>query len=155
MMVGAGAGVAPFRGFWEEIRRGARSAPAALFFGCRHPDQDWLFKEEMNGAVKLQTAACSALAKMQVGPKRPLSCLFTAFSRPGESEQKKYVQDQVRAQKVSVKHWVEKMAGAVYICGSTGMGNGVLDVLAEVLEGGKDTVEALRKEGRIVAEMWG
>ena len=34
------------------------------------------------------------------------------------------------------------------------MGNGVLDALAEVLEGGKETVEALRAEGRIVAETW-
>lgn len=35
------------------------------------------------------------------------------------------------------------------------MGNGVLDALSEVLEGGKETVEALRCEGRIIAEMWG
>jgi len=34
------------------------------------------------------------------------------------------------------------------------MGNGVLDALAEVLEGGKETVEALRSEGRIIAEIW-
>lgn len=34
IMVGAGAGVAPFRGFWEELKRGPQSAPAALFFGC-------------------------------------------------------------------------------------------------------------------------
>ena len=34
------------------------------------------------------------------------------------------------------------------------MGNGVLDALGEVLEGGKETVESLRSEGRIVAELW-
>jgi len=155
IMVGSGAGIAPFRGFWEELRRGARTAPAALFFGCRHPDQDWLFREEMNGAVKLAASGCSALAKMQVGPKRPLTCLFTAFSRPGEGKEKKYVQDQVKAQAQCVKHWIEKMSGAVFICGSTGMGNGVLEALAGMLEGGTETVEGLRKEGRIVAEMWG
>merc|ERR1712126_428527 len=53
IMVAAGAGVAPFRGFWEELRKGPQSAPAALFFGCRHPEQDWIFKEEMSSAVKL------------------------------------------------------------------------------------------------------
>lgn len=154
IMVGAGAGVAPFRGFWDELKRSSQSAPAALFFGCRHPDQDWLFKDEMSGAVKLG-AGCGALARMQVGPKRPLTCLFTAFSRPGEGKQKQYVQDNMRAQSQSVKIWVEKMGGYIFICGSSAMGNAVLDVLAEVLEGGRECVEKLRQEGRIVAEMWG
>jgi len=154
IMIGSGAGVAPFRGFWEELRRSSQTAPAALFFGCRNADQDWLFREEMSGAVKL-TAGCGALARMQVGPKRPLTCLFTAFSRPGEGKTGKYVQEDVKAQATSVKHWVEKMSGCVYICGSTAMGNGVLEALAGSLEGGRDAVDALRKEGRIVAEMWG
>jgi len=153
IMVGSGAGVAPFRGFWEELRRGPQAAPAALFFGCRHPDKDWLFKEDMSRAVK--NAGCAALARVQAGPKRPLACLFPAFSRPGDGKESKYVQDQVRAQGVSVKHWMEKMDGVFYICGSTAMGKGVLDALAQVLEGGHETVEALRKKGRVVAELWG
>jgi len=156
IMVGAGAGVAPFRGFWEELRRGKQAAPAALFFGCRHPDEDWLFKDEMNAAVKKQAAGCAALQRVQAaGPKKPLTCLFTAFSRPGEGKQKKYVQDHVRENATSVKHWIQNMSGYVFVCGSTAMGNGVLEALSDVLDGGKDAVESLRKEGRIVAEMWG
>lgn len=154
VMVGAGAGVAPFRAFWEDLRRGPQVAPAALFFGCRHPEQDWLFKDEMSGAVKLG-GGCAALSRMQVGPKRPIASLFTAFSRPGEGKEKCYVQDAIKQQGPSVKAWVQNMEGYIFICGSTAMGNGVLDALAEVLEGGKETVEALRGEGRIVAEMWG
>lgn len=153
VMVAAGAGVAPFRGFWEELRRGKQSAPCALFFGCRHPDQDWLYKEEMNSVVKLAASGCNALAKVQVGPKRPLSCLFPAFSRPDVGSAS-YVQDQLRSQAVSVKHWVEKMSGVVFICGSSAMGQGALEALAEIL-GSRERVEALRHEGRIVAEMWG
>jgi len=61
----------------------------------------------------------------------------------------------MRAQSQSVKIWVEKMGGYIFICGSSAMGNAVLDVLAEVLEGGRECVEKLRQEGRIVAEMWG
>lgn len=155
VMVGSGAGVAPFRGFWEELKRGSRQAPAALFFGCRHPEEDWLFREEMSGAVSVKNNACGALAKMQVGPKRPLTMLHTAFSRPGDGKESKYVQKAISEQKMSIKHWVEKMNGCVFICGSTAMGNGVLEALAEMLEGGKDAVEQLRKDGRIVAEMWG
>lgn len=154
IMVGSGAGVAPFRGFWEELRRGPQSSPAALFFGCRHPEKDWLFKDEMSACVKLAATGCAALQRVQVGPKRPLTCLFTAFSRP-DGKEGQYVQDHLRAQSRSVKHWVDNMDGMVFICGSTAMGNGVLEVLGEVLEGGKEKVEELRKSGRIVAEMWG
>lgn len=155
VMVGAGAGVAPFRGFWEEIRRSSRTAPASLFFGCRHPEQDWLFKDEMNGAVRLAASGCAALARVQVGPKRPLTCLFTAFSRPGDGKESKYVQDLVKAQSSSIQHWVDKMDGCVLICGSVGMGNGVFDALAETLPGGKEAVEKCRQEGKIIAELWG
>lgn len=105
--------------------------------------------------MKLAATGCAALNRMQVGPKRPLTCLFTAFSRPGEGKQGQYVQDQIRAQSQSVKHWIEKGSGMVYICGSTAMGNSVLDALAELLEGGRDFVDTLKKEGRIVAEFWG
>lgn len=154
IMIGAGAGVAPFRGFWEELKRGSQTKPAALFFGCRNSEEDWLYKEEMNAAVKLG-AGCGALARMQVGPKRPITCLFPAFSRPGEGKQKQYVQDLVRAQAASLKAWMDNMGGSVFICGSSAMGTAVLDALGETLAGGREAVEALRKEGRIVAEMWG
>merc|ERR1712228_943060 len=109
----------------------------------------------MNAAVRLGASGCAALQRVQVGPKRPLQCLFTAFSRPGDGKEGKYVQDQIKAQKQSVKHWIDNMSGSVYICGSTAMGNGVLEALADILDGGKEKVEKLRKEDRIVAEMWG
>lgn len=155
IMFGAGAGVAPFRGFWEELRKGTQQAPAVLFFGCRNPEQDWLYKDEMNAAAKLPTQGCSALARVKVGPKRPLTLLFPAFSMPVEGKKKTYVQDLLRSNATSIKHWVEKMNGVVFICGSTGMGNGVLDGLADALEGGREFVDQLRKENRIVAEFWG
>lgn len=156
VMVGAGAGVAPFRGFWEEIRRSARNSPAALFFGCRHPDKDWLYKTEMNAAVKLAATGCVGLQRLQQNKeKKPLAALFPCFSRPDDAARAQYVQKAVNAQSRSVKHWVEKMDGSVFICGSSAMGMAVLEELAQVLEGGKPTVDALRKEGRIVAEMWG
>jgi sulfite reductase alpha subunit-like flavoprotein len=151
IMIGAGAGVAPFRGFWEELRKGSQTAPAVLFFGCRHPEQDWIFKDEMNTATKINNAA---LARMQVGPKRPLAALYPAFSRPENPAQKKYVQDAIREQSSMVKAGMAK-DGVVFICGSTAMGTAVFEALGDILEGGKETVEDLRKQGRIVAEMWG
>lgn len=65
IMIGPGTGLAPFRGFLQE--RAARKAkdaalgPAMLFFGCRHPDQDYLYRDELkvleaSGITELFTA---------------------------------------------------------------------------------------------------
>jgi len=146
VMVGAGAGVAPFRGFWEELRLEKRSQPATLFFGCRHPEKDWIYRDEMCGSVKPRWS--------QTDSSKPLAAVHTAFSRPSEGTGC-YVQDLLRKEATSLKQWLEKSDGRVFICGSSAMGRAVLDVLGEVLEGGRDAVETLRKENRVVAEMWG
>jgi cytochrome P450/NADPH-cytochrome P450 reductase len=71
IMVAAGTGIAPFRGFLQE--RAIRAAEgseghageALLFFGCDHPDVDFLHKDELKaweqeGIVKLHPAFCKA-----------------------------------------------------------------------------------------------
>ena len=51
VMVAAGTGIAPFRGFLQD--RAARQAlgevlaPALLFFGCDHPEVDYLYRDEL------------------------------------------------------------------------------------------------------------
>jgi cytochrome P450/NADPH-cytochrome P450 reductase len=51
IMVCAGTGLAPFRGFLEEraLRRaaGEPAGPALLFFGCNHAEVDFLYREEL------------------------------------------------------------------------------------------------------------
>ena len=51
IMIGAGTGIAPFRGFLQERgpapRAGTRLGPAQLFFGCDHPDVDFLYRDEL------------------------------------------------------------------------------------------------------------
>jgi cytochrome P450/NADPH-cytochrome P450 reductase len=65
IMVGAGTGLAPFRGFLQEraiaASHGARFGEALLFFGCNHPDVDFIYREELaqweaEGLVKVHAA---------------------------------------------------------------------------------------------------
>ena len=101
VMVGPGTGLAPFRGFLQQrsaLKAGGSSlGPAMLFFGCRHPDQDYLYADE------LKAFAGAGIVE-----------LHTAFSR-GDGP-KTYVQDLIKAQQNRVWDLIE--AGAIiYVCG--------------------------------------
>ena len=81
IMVGAGTGLAPYRGFLQERvalkQRGVPVAESLLFFGCRNPGADYLYADE--------------LAEFQA---RGIVRVETAFSRvPGQPRQ--YVQDSI------------------------------------------------------------
>jgi cytochrome P450/NADPH-cytochrome P450 reductase len=104
IMVGPGTGLAPFRGFLQERAarkaKGASLGPAMLFFGCRHPDQDYLYADE------LKAFAADGIAELN-----------TAFSR-GEGP-KTYVQNLVAAQRDRVWSLIESGA-IIYVCGDGG-----------------------------------
>lgn len=75
VMIGAGTGIAPFAG----MIRANRKRPLDLFFGLRHPEADFYWREDL--------AAWTAEGR--------LSALHSAFSRHGGRE---YVQDRLRAE---------------------------------------------------------
>ena len=104
VMIGPGTGLAPFRGFLQERAarkaKGASLGPAMLFFGCRHPDQDFLYADE------LKAFAADGIVE-----------LHTAFSRADGP--KTYVQHLVAAQKERVWSLIEQGA-IVYVCGDGG-----------------------------------
>ena len=104
IMVGPGTGLAPFRGFLQERAalkaKGASLGPAMLFFGCRHPDQDYLYADE------LKAFEASGITE-----------LHTAFSRA--EGPKTYVQNLVAAQKDRVWSLIENGA-IIYVCGDGG-----------------------------------
>src|SRR3984893_3693771 len=104
ILIGPGTGLAPFRGSLQERAarkaKGATLGPAMLFFGCRHPDQDYLYADE------LKAFEASGITE-----------LHTAFSRA--EGPKTYVQNLVAAQKEHVWSLIE--AGAIiYVCGDGG-----------------------------------
>jgi cytochrome P450/NADPH-cytochrome P450 reductase len=104
IMIGPGTGLAPFRGFLQERAdrkaKGASLGPAMLFFGCRHPEQDYLYADE------LKKFAADDVTE-----------LHTAFSRADGP--KTYVQHMVASQKDQVWNLIDKGA-IVYVCGDGG-----------------------------------
>ena len=104
IMIGPGTGIAPFRGFLQE-RAALKSAgteigPALMFFGCRHPEQDFIYQNE------LETWHESGICNLNV-----------AFSR--QNKTRVYVQDLLLEQRETVWPLIE--AGAkIFVCGDGG-----------------------------------
>lgn len=113
IMVGPGTGVAPFIGFLQHREQQKRNFPSHvkfgetwLFFGCRHKNKDFLYREELE-----HLQASNALTR-----------LFISFSRDetasGEIENFKprYVQDNIKANALSIVQLLEEKA-VIYVCG--------------------------------------
>jgi cytochrome P450/NADPH-cytochrome P450 reductase len=105
IMIGPGTGLAPFRGFLQERAaqkaKGEPLGPALLFFGCRHPDQDFLYKDELENYAK-----------------QGIVTLYACYSRL-EDQPKAYVQDVIRAHADEVWQLIQQGA-VIYICGDGG-----------------------------------
>ncbi|UPK33376.1 cytochrome P450 [Bradyrhizobium sp. 186] len=145
IMIGPGTGLAPFRGFLQERAarkaKGAALGPAMLFFGCRHPDQDFLYADE------LKALAASGITE-----------LFTAFSRADGP--KTYVQHLLAAQKDKVWPLIEQDA-IVYVCGDGGkMEPDVKAALVAIYReksgsaAGARWIEELGAKNRYVLDVW-
>lgn len=147
IMIGPGTGLAPFRGFLQERAhrkaKGATLGPAILFFGCRHPDQDFLYADE------LKAFAADGITE-----------LHTAFSRA--NGQKTYVQHLVAAQKDHVWNLIEQGA-IVYVCGDGGkMEPDVKAALVAIYreksgadaEAGLRWIDDLGTKNRYVLDVW-
>ncbi len=149
IMIGPGTGLAPFRGFLQERamqqRAGKQIGTALLFFGCQHPQKDYLYREELENFEK------DGVMK-----------LYTAFSRL-DPQKKVYVQDKIYEHKDEV--WQLLQDGAiVYICGdTTHMVPDVRKTFARVYQEktGKSEQEAnqwlddLTVKNRYMVDIWG
>eukprot|EP00931_Biecheleriopsis_adriatica_P089638 TRINITY_DN63729_c0_g1_i1.p1 TRINITY_DN63729_c0_g1~~TRINITY_DN63729_c0_g1_i1.p1 ORF type:complete len:1612 (+),score=289.69 TRINITY_DN63729_c0_g1_i1:676-4836(+) len=141
IMVGAGSGIAPLIAFAEmreaQKLQGKALGPAIFFFGCRHPDRDFIYRDRLE-----------AWARSGV-----ISEIVVAFSRPS-SGCKRYVQHMVAERGEDLAKLFQ--AGAqFFICGATAMGLSVRDAL---ISGRALTdlaeVKALEEQGRYVQELW-
>lgn len=130
VMVAAGTGLAPFRGFVQEraaqVGAGRSLAPAVLFFGCRDPEQDDLYRSELS--------RWEQMGAVQV---------IRAYSKKTEASNGfKYVQDALWANKHEALDLWDK-GSRVFVCGSREVGEAVKDVCLRMR---KEKAEELGKD---------
>jgi cytochrome P450 / NADPH-cytochrome P450 reductase len=149
IMIGAGTGLAPFRGFLQEraAQQAAGTAVATswLFFGCRTSEDDYLYRDELGryeaeGVVKVAAV----------------------FSREGDPKLR-YVQDAIVDRADEVWDLIENRRANIYVCGNANtMAPGVRTALIQVLRmksrtstDGNNWLAGLRADGRFLEDIWG
>lgn len=157
IMVGPGTGVAPFVGFLQHREKLQEQHPDGkfgamwLFFGCRHKDRDYLFREELRHFLK-------------TGVLTHLKVSFSRDAAPdGEEAPAKYVQDNLQRHSQQVARTLLQENGYVYVCGDAkNMAKDVNDTLIGIIsnEAGVDKLEAmktlatLKQEKRYLQDIW-
>uniref|UniRef100_A0A673G2Y4 Methionine synthase reductase n=1 Tax=Sinocyclocheilus rhinocerous TaxID=307959 RepID=A0A673G2Y4_9TELE len=158
VMVGPGTGVAPFIGFLQQREKEREANQEAtfgemwLFFGCRHKDKDFLFREELERFAHNGT----------------LSNLIVCFSRDepdaaGTVNRPTYVQHNLSLHAKNVASILLKDKGSLYVCGDAkNMAKDVNDTLLEIIGNelqidkldAMKTVAGLREEKRYLQDIW-
>ncbi|KAK3823981.1 MAG: hypothetical protein JOS17DRAFT_752826 [Linnemannia elongata] len=167
IMIGPGTGVAPFMGFLEHraeqrlikkrlvnIGSGPRQhlddhfGDMWLFFGCRHRERDWLFREQMESYKR-----DGVLTELQLAVSREENVPNSA----------KYVQDLMRSQGKNLWNLIHKKGATIYVCGDAkGMAKAVHDELVNILvdHGGYEKMAAIMElnkwaqEKRYLRDLW-
>ncbi|MGB3885939.1 molybdopterin-dependent oxidoreductase [Gordonia sp. (in: high G+C Gram-positive bacteria)] len=144
IMIGPGTGIAPFRSFLHELLATGATGDNWVFFGERHRDTDFHYRDELLGFVE------SGL----------VTRLDTAFSR--DQPEKVYVQDHMAANASEIWAWLRRGAH-IYVCGDAkSMARDVDDCLHAIVAqhgrlapSGVDAyVRALAADGRYVRDVY-
>lgn len=135
----SGSGLAPMRGFIQERavqkQSGREVGKALLFFGCRSPEEDFLYSDSDLGEW----------IKLGVVDVRP------AFSRSSsDSEGCKYVQDRIWHDREDISKAYDLNA-KFFSCGSGKVATGIKTKLIEIIKGNTnvDDAEAVAKFERV------
>jgi cytochrome P450/NADPH-cytochrome P450 reductase len=147
IMIATGTGLSPFRGFLQErAAQGAKAklGPALLVYGCRLPDSDFIYEEEVrqfeaDGVVEV----------------------VTAYSRVQDGTAGQ-VQDAVRGHADQILELVAR-GGITYVCGGAGtVAPALRDAFAEIYQRqagvsaqeGVAWLEEQRAANRYLEDVW-
>jgi cytochrome P450 / NADPH-cytochrome P450 reductase len=148
IMIGPGTGIAPFRGFLQQRSAlkasGQKIGPSMVFFGCRRPDQDFIYADELHHFAE-----------------EGITELVCAFSHI-DAQRKKYVQQQLLEHQDEV--WQLIQAGAIiYVCGdASGMAPAQRQAFAEIYaaktgagaEAAENWIQQMTAEHRYLVDVW-
>lgn len=139
IMIAAGSGIAPFRGFVQErmalSNRGVSVGRMILFYGSRSAEAclySDVWSEAKNMGI-LQT--------------------HFVFSTRLVDGKKFYVQHKLLNHSGSTKRLIQDEDGSIYICGSANMASAVKTSLGKVL-GGNEAVQQLKECRRLQEDVW-
>ncbi|XP_030632713.1 P450 (cytochrome) oxidoreductase b [Chanos chanos] len=149
IMIGPGTGIAPFMGFIQERawlkEQGKEVGETALYFGCRHKNEDYLYQEELEEFEK----------------QGVLTQLNVAFSR--DQEHKVYVQHLLKEKKEDIWKKIHTDNAHIYICGDArNMARDVQAAFCDIAQelGGMTSTQAteyikkLMTKGRYSQDVW-
>lgn len=149
VMIGPGTGIAPFVGFVQERawlkQQGKDVGETVLYYGCRHENEDYLYREEL----------------AQFHKEGALTQLNVAFSR--DQAQKVYVQHLLKKNKEGVWKLIHEGNAHIYVCGDArSMARDVQNTFYEIVaEFGSmtqpqavDYVKKLMTKGRYSLDVW-
>ena len=174
VLIGAGVGMAPFRGFILNRLKNANCANKIwLIQGIRDSMLDEIYRGELGAhekdikkVVQSRAQALPPVSEDDKGVDHPND----DESRPAEvtdpnkqNKVAKYVQDEVRLQADIVWFVINALDGRIFVCGSTkGMGEGVEEALIDVAmdkgnldyETAKQFWTGKKDAGQYIAETW-
>ncbi|KAH8690310.1 putative NADPH-cytochrome P450 reductase [Talaromyces proteolyticus] len=151
IMIAAGTGVAPFRGFLHERSRlktmGREVGRTILYYGCRRPNEDDLYSDEFSTLKEIMGN------NLQI---------INVFSRENP-ERKVYVQDRIMEHTDDLFNLLVNEDAYLYICGSAKMARDVTIKIGETLKEMscwndvelRSWMEGQKKHGRWQEDVWG
>ena len=171
MLIGAGVGMAPFRGFILNRLKNANCANKIwLVQGVRDSMLDEIYQGELGTHEKEIKKVVQSRAQAPPPTAEELAASAEEEAAPlavredrNQRKVAKYVQDEVRLQADIVWFVINAIDGRVFVCGSTkGMGEGVQSALIDVAmdkgnldyETATQFWEQKKKDGQYIAETW-
>uniref|UniRef100_A0A914LIX6 NADPH--cytochrome P450 reductase n=1 Tax=Meloidogyne incognita TaxID=6306 RepID=A0A914LIX6_MELIC len=149
VMIGPGTGFAPFRGFlherlWQKKSGGKDIGEMHLYFGCRHPEHDHIYREEMEEFITSGV----------------LTELHVAYSRL--QDEKVYVQNKLWDNRERIWSLI-KQGAAVYVCGDArNMARDVQNTMYKIfeqvgglgIEEGQKLMKDMERQRLYQADVW-